>query len=208
MNAAFLGKADHLPPALQPANRVSPETPERGGTPFLRMKNALKTIALIACLVLSACTPQYLCWQGGRMSPGSPATVTMLLTQPEMKDWFFCAAIVAFAIGFSYLIFLTIREERRAHFQMPQFPPWPALPVQRSLPFSNGGELVSPAGIQRNEAAPDQAAFELPEFLDLSPEEFAIYFDAYEKRRAALLGLKPGEPVPPLNSKAQRRIES
>jgi hypothetical protein len=46
---------------------------------------------------------------------------------------------------------------------------------------------------------------ELPEFLDLSPEEFALYFDAYEKRRAALLGLKPGEPVPPLNSKAGRR---
>jgi hypothetical protein len=135
------------------------------------------------------------------------ATVTMLLTQPEMKDWFFCVAIIAFATGFPNLIFLTIREERRAQVQIPQFPPWPAPLVQRSLLFSNGGELVSPEGIQRDEAAPAQAAFELPEFLDLSPEEFAIYFGVYEKRRAALLGLKPGEPVPPLNSKAQRRIE-
>ena len=64
---------------------------------------------------------------------------------------------------------------------------------------------MPPEGIQRDEAAPAQAAFELPEFLDVSPEEFALYFDAYEKSRAALLGLKPGEPVPPLNSKAGRR---
>ena len=45
----------------------------------------------------------------------------------------------------------------------------------------------------------------MPEFLDLSPEDFAIYFEAYERKRASLLGLKPGEPVPPLNSKAHRR---
>jgi hypothetical protein len=35
------------------------------------MKYTLKSVALIAFLVLSACTPQYLSWQGGRVSPGS-----------------------------------------------------------------------------------------------------------------------------------------
>jgi hypothetical protein len=38
-------------------------------------------------------------------------------------------------------------------------------------------------------------------------EDFARYFEAHEQERARLLGLMPGEPVPPLNSKAQRRIE-
>jgi hypothetical protein len=122
-----------------------------------------------------------------------------------MKDWFLCAVIMAFAVGLPYLTLLTIREERRARVQMSHFPLSPAPPVQRSLLFSNGRELRSPSSIRQNEAAPAHAASELPEFLDLSPEEFAIYFDAYEKRRAALLGLKPGEPVPPLNSKAGRR---
>jgi hypothetical protein len=109
---------------------------------------------------------------------------------------------MAFAVGLPYLTLLTIREERRARVQMPQFPISPAPPVQRTLLSSNGGELLPPSSIQQDEAAPAQAASELP---DLSPEEFAIYFDVYEKRRAALLGLKPGEPVPPLNSKAGRR---
>ena len=90
---------------------------------------------------------------------------------------------------------------------MPQFPLSPAPTVQRTLLSANCGELLLLSSIQQDDAAPAQAAFELPEFLDLSPEEFAIYFGAYEKRRAALLGLKPGEPGPPLNSKAQRRIE-
>ena len=124
-----------------------------------------------------------------------------------MKDWFFCAVIMAFAVGLPYLTLLTIREERRARLQMPQFSLSPAPPVQRTLLSANSGELLLLSSIQQDEAAPAQAASELPEFLDLSPEEFAIYFDAYEKRRAALLGLKPGEPVPPLNSKAQRRIQ-
>jgi hypothetical protein len=35
------------------------------------MKNTFKSIALIGCVALSACTPQYLSWQGGRVSPGS-----------------------------------------------------------------------------------------------------------------------------------------
>ena len=123
-----------------------------------------------------------------------------------MKDWFFCAVIMAFAVGLPYLTLLTIREERRARVQMPQFPLSPAPPVQRTLLSANCGELLLLSSIQQDEAAPAQAASELPEFLDLSPEEFAIYFDAYENRRAALLGRKPGEPVPPLKSKAQRRI--
>jgi hypothetical protein len=123
-----------------------------------------------------------------------------------MKDWFFCAVIMAFVVGLPYLTFLTIREERRARLHMPQFPLSPAPPVQRTLLSANSGGLLLLSSIQHDDAAPAQAASELPEFLDLSPEEFAIYFDAYEKRRAALLGLKPGEPVPPLNSKAQRRI--
>lgn len=73
--------------------------------------------------------------------------------------------------------------------------------------FQTALGLLPPSRIEQDEAAQAQAASELPEFLDLSPEEFALYFDAYEKRRAALLGLKPGEPVPPLNSKAHRRIQ-
>ena len=121
-----------------------------------------------------------------------------------MKDWFFCAVIMAFAVGLPYLTLLTIREERRAGAQMPQVPLSPAPPVQRTLLFSNGAGLLPPSRIEQDEAAQAQAASELP---DLSPEEFALYFDAYEKRRAALLGLKPGEPVPPLNSKAHRRIQ-
>jgi hypothetical protein len=129
----------------------------------------------------------------------------LLLNQPAMKDWFFCAVIMAFAVGLPYLIFLTIREERRARVQMSHFPLSPAPPVQRSLLSSNGRELRSPSGIRQDEAAPAQTASEPPEFLHLGPEEFAIRFDAYEKRRAALLGLKPGEPVPPLDSKAGRR---
>ncbi len=124
-----------------------------------------------------------------------------------MKDWFFCAVIMAFAVGLPYLTLLTIREERRARAQMPQVPLSPAPPVQRTLLFSNGAGLLPPSRIEQDEAAQAQAASELPEFLDLSPEEFALYFDAYEKRRATLLGLKPGEPVPPLNSKAHRRIQ-
>lgn len=124
-----------------------------------------------------------------------------------MKDWFFCAVIMAFAVGLPYLTLLTIREERRARAQMPQVALSPAPPVQRTLLFSNGAALLPPSRIEQDEAAQAQAASELPEFLDLSPEEFALYFDAYEKRRAALLGLKPGEPVPPLNSKAHRRIQ-
>ena len=123
-----------------------------------------------------------------------------------MKDWFFCAVIMAFAVGLPYLTLLTIREERRARLQMPQFPLPPAPPIQRTLLSANSGELLLLSSIQQDDAAPAQAASELPDFLDVSPEEFAIHFDAYEKRRAALLGLKPGEPVPPLNSKAQRRI--
>jgi hypothetical protein len=35
------------------------------------MKNTFKSIALIGCVALSACTLQYLSWQGGRVSPGS-----------------------------------------------------------------------------------------------------------------------------------------
>jgi hypothetical protein len=124
-----------------------------------------------------------------------------------MKDWFFCAVIMAFAVGLPYLTLLTIREERRARAQMPQVPLSPAPPVPRTLLFSNGAGLLPPSSIEQDEATQAQAASELPEFLDLSPEEFALYFDAYEKRRAALLGLKPGEPVPPLNSKAHRRIQ-
>jgi hypothetical protein len=134
-----------------------------------------------------------------------PAIVMLLLNRPAMKDSFFCAVIVAFAVGLPYLTLLTIREERRARVQMPQFPPSPAPPVQRTLLSSTGRRLLPPSGIRQDEAAPAQAASELPEFLDVSPEEFALYFDAYEKRRAALLRLKPGEPVPPLNSKAGRR---
>ncbi len=114
---------------------------------------------------------------------------------------------MAFAVGLPYLTLLTIREERRTRAQMPQVPLSPAPPVQRTLLFSNGAGLLPPSSIEQDEAAQAQATSELPEFLDLSPEEFALYFDAYEKRRAALLGLKPGEPVPPLNSKAHRRIE-
>jgi hypothetical protein len=124
-----------------------------------------------------------------------------------MKDWFFCAVIMAFAVGLPYLTLVTIREERRARAQMPQVPLSPAPPVQQTLLSSKSRGLLPPWSIQQDEAAQAQAASELPEFLDLSPEEFALYFDAYEKRRAALLGLKPGEPVPPLNSKAHRRIQ-
>jgi hypothetical protein len=123
-----------------------------------------------------------------------------------MKDWFFCAVIMAFAVGLPYLTFLTIREEWRARVQMPRLPLSPAPPVQRTLLPSNGAGLLPLSNIQQDEAATAQAASEFPEFLDLSPKEFAIYFDAYAKRRAALLGLKPGEPVPPLNAKAHRRI--
>jgi hypothetical protein len=133
------------------------------------------------------------------------AILMLLLNQPAMNDWFFCAVIMAFAVGLPYLTLLTIREERRARAQMPQFPPSPAPPVQQTLLSSKSRGLLPPWSIQQDEAAPAQAASDLPEFLDLGPEEFAIYFDAYEKRRAALLGLKPGEPVPPFNSKAGRR---
>jgi hypothetical protein len=35
------------------------------------MKNTFKSIALIACVALSACISQYLSRQGGRVSPGS-----------------------------------------------------------------------------------------------------------------------------------------
>jgi hypothetical protein len=50
-------------------------------------------------------------------------------------------------------------------------------------------------------------SFDLLEIPASAIEDFARYFEAHERERARLLGLMPGEPVPPLNSKAQRRIE-
>ena len=38
----------------------------------------------------------------------------LLLNQPEMKDYLFCVVIAAFTLGLPYLIFLLIREGRRA----------------------------------------------------------------------------------------------
>ena len=57
------------------------------------------------------------------------------------------------------------------------------------------------------EAAPELTQSLCPAAFPHPDDTSALYFDAYEKRRAAILGLKPGEPVPPLNSKAQRRIQ-
>ena len=137
------------------------------------------------------------------ISAADQAIVMLLLNQPEMKDWFFCAVIIAFTIGLPYLTFLTIREERRARVQMPPFSPSP--PVQASLPPSNAFGLLPPSSTQQDKDLPTQAASKLPAFLDISPEHFAIYFEAYERAHADLLGLKPGEQVPPLNSKASHR---
>ena len=50
-------------------------------------------------------------------------------------------------------------------------------------------------------------SFDLLEIPASAIEDFARYFEAHERERARLLGLMPGEPVPALNSKAQRRIE-
>ena len=126
------------------------------------------------------------------------AIAMLLLNQPEMKDYLFCVVIAAFTLGLPYLIFLLIREGRRARPPMPQSPPSPAPPVQPSLPTPPPLALKPPSGTPQQDE-------EMPEFLDLSPEDFAIYFEAYERKLASLLGLKPGEPVPPLNSKAHRR---
>jgi hypothetical protein len=40
---------------------------------------------------------------------------------------------------------------------------------------------------KQDEAAQAQAASELPEFLDLGPKEFGLYFNAYEKRAPSCL---------------------
>jgi hypothetical protein len=112
--------------------------------------------------------------------------IVMLLARSVFSGVATDPVIVAFAVGLPYLTLLTMREERRARVQMPQFPPSPAPSVQRTLLSSTGRRLLPPSGIRQDEAAPAQAASELPEFLDLSPEEFALYFDAYEKRRPAL----------------------
>ena len=72
----------------------------------------------------------------------------LLLNQPEMKDWFFCAVIIAFTIGLPYLTFLTIREERRARVQMPPFSP--SAPIQASLPPSNAFGLLPPSSTQQD----------------------------------------------------------
>ena len=112
---------------------------------------------------------------------------------------------IMIAIWISYLIFLTMREELTGSA------------LNRKAPSGAGGLFppsTAPLAISRANAAAigAEAAFrraqqdeDLPEFLDLSPEDFAIYFEAFERKRAELLGLKPGEPVPPLNSKASSR---
>jgi hypothetical protein len=129
------------------------------------------------------------------------ATAMLLPNEAEMKDYLFCAVIVAVVIGFPYLIFLTIREKWQcsALTRKPQLPRSPAPPVERR----SSAQTPPPLSIKPPEIA--SLDEEIPEFMDRSPEDFAIYFEAYERERAILLGLKPGEPVPPLNSKALRR---
>ena len=106
-----------------------------------------------------------------------------------MKDWCFYASIIAFTLGFLYAIFLMVREERRAaHRQRPflfsQAPPPVQLPPPRLA--------VTPETIREED--------QMPEFLDLSEEDFKIYFDAYERRMTEHLGLPPGTKPPPLNT--------
>jgi hypothetical protein len=111
------------------------------------------------------------------------------------------------ALWFSYLIFLTMREELTGS-ALNRKPPSGAgrLLPPSPAPLAMVEPTPPPLALKPPSGAPQQDE-DLPEFLDLSPEEFAIYFEAFERERAKLLGLKPGEPIPPLNSRAQRRIE-
>jgi hypothetical protein len=109
-----------------------------------------------------------------------------------LSSWFWTHSdkniqTLAFAVGLPYLTFFTIREERRARVQMSHFPLSPAPPVQRSLLSSSGVRASGVSGPWSRRVR--------------------SLFQCLRKARAVLLGLKPGEPVPPLNSKAQRRIQ-
>jgi hypothetical protein len=66
-------------------------------------------------------------------------------------------------------------------------------------------ELGEPATDHKTQHGPRPTA--LDSVIRQGNSDFASYFEAHERERARLLGLMPGEPVPPLNSKAQRRIE-
>jgi hypothetical protein len=87
-----------------------------------------------------------------------PAIVMLLLNQPAMKDWFFCAVIMAFAVGLAYLTLLTIREEWRARVANATVPAFGSATGFNELCSPQTAGLLPPSSIQQDEAAPAQAA--------------------------------------------------